>query len=492
MVHQNRIRNCNQAPLNPDGEYVLYWMIANRRVNWNLSLERALEHATQLNKPLLIFESLRCGHQWASARIVRFVLDGMADNYRQLKQGKAHYFPYVEPKPGAGSGLLPALAKHACVVVTDDFPCFFLPQMIEAAARRSPVQVEKIDANGLLPMRAADKIYKRAVDFRRFLQHTLPFYLTEFIHPDPLAGATVPKLENLPSGITERWPLADPDWLTGEQTDLRSLPVDHDVPPISLRGGAKAAERALGQFLKSRLANYDEHRSQPEKEGASGFSPYLHFGHLSVHQVFKELAKQEDWSPDQLGGPARGARTDWWGMSANAEAFLDELVTWRELGFNFCWQHEDYDQYESLPEWARKTLEEHAGDPREYVYSLAEFEQAQTHDPLWNAAQTQLVREGRIHNYLRMLWGKKILEWTPSPREALAIMIELNNKYAIDGRDPNSYSGIFWTLGRYDRPWAPDRPIFGKVRYMSSENTARKFKVKNYIQKYTAPQSQLF
>jgi deoxyribodipyrimidine photo-lyase len=171
-------------------------------------------------------------------------------------------------------------------------------------------------------------------------------------------------------------------------------------------------------------------------------------------------------------------------MSQAAEAFLDQLVTWRELGFNFCSRRDDYDRFDSLPDWARRSLAEHAADPREHVYSVDELAAARTHDPLWNAAQRQLVREGRIHNYLRMLWGKKILQWARSPEDALEAMIELNNRYALDGRDPNSYSGISWVLGRFDRPWAPERPIFGKIRYMSSENTARKLKVKEYIRRY--------
>ena len=157
-----------------------------------------------------------------------------------------------------------------------------------------------------------------------------------------------------------------------------------------------------------------------------------------------------------------------------------------QLGFNMCAQRSGYDQYESLPTSAQTTLERHARDPRPTKYGARKLELAETHDPLWNAAQRQLVREGRLHNYLRMLWGKKILEWSASPREALAVMIELNNKYAVDGRDPNSYSGIFWTLGRYDRPWGPERPIFGTVRYMSSDNTARKLRVKEYLARYAA------
>jgi deoxyribodipyrimidine photo-lyase len=181
----------------------------------------------------------------------------------------------------------------------------------------------------------------------------------------------------------------------------------------------------------------------------------------------------------------RGKRSGWWGLSADAEAFLDELVTWRELGLNFCAQRADYDRYESLPAWARATLERHARDRRPHVYALEQLERAQTHDELWNAAQNQLRVEGRIHNYLRMLWGKKILHWSASPREALAILIELNNKHALDGRDPNSYSGIFWTLGRFDRPWGPEREVFGTVRYMSSESTRRKLRVEDYVARWS-------
>jgi deoxyribodipyrimidine photo-lyase len=172
-------------------------------------------------------------------------------------------------------------------------------------------------------------------------------------------------------------------------------------------------------------------------------------------------------------------------MSHNAEAFLDQLITWRELGYNMCANLQTYDRYESLPAWAQETLDRHRKDPRPSLYGLDRFETAGTHDPMWNAAQTQLKREGRLHNYLRMLWGKKILEWTRSPEEAVDIMIHLNNKYALDGRNPNSYTGIFWTLGRYDRPWAPERPVFGKIRYMSSQNTARKLRLKQYLRKYS-------
>ena len=223
---------------------------------------------------------------------------------------------------------------------------------------------------------------------------------------------------------------------------------------------------------------------KPDRDGASGLSPYLHFGHTSSHEVFRSLADAEGWSMGAMSARRDGDRAGFWGIPAPAEAFLDQLITWRELGFNACTYRDDYDRYESLPEWSRQTLEEHATDPRPEQYSLMELEGAETCDRLWNAAQTELVREGRMHNYLRMLWGKKIFEWSPSPREALERMIQLNNKYALDGRDPNSYSGIFWVLGRYDRAWGPRRPIFGTVRYMSSTNTARKLHVREYVERY--------
>ncbi|MEO1337405.1 MAG: deoxyribodipyrimidine photolyase, partial [Myxococcota bacterium] len=229
----------------------------------------------------------------------------------------------------------------------------------------------------------------------------------------------------------------------------------------------------------------------PDQTTASGLSPWLHFGHLSVHEVFQSLVDQEKWSPDAVAPKASGSREGWWGMSVGAESFLDELITWREVGFNMSSKREDYTAYESLPEWARKTLETHADDPRDHVYDLDTLENARTHDEIWNAAQTELVRTGRMHNYLRMLWGKKILEWSPHPRDALTVMIELNNKYALDGRNPNSYSGIFWVLGRYDRAWGPERPIYGKIRYMSSDNTKKKIRMTRYLSEYGGRQPAL-
>lgn len=485
-----RIRDCNGAPVQTSGRHILYWMISSRRLAFNFALDRTLEHCRELRKPLVVFEALRCGHTWASDRLHRFVLDGMADNANVCASRGILYYPYVEPSAGAGAGLLLALAAEACIVVTDDYPCFFLPGMVAAAAKKISVRFEAVDSNGLLPLRATEQVFPTAYAFRRFLQKNLPAHLAEYPSANPLAKEKATHPPSLLKAATSRWPAATAALLSGERDALSALQIDHSVAPVTTRGGNAAARARMKEFLKTKLPAYSEQRNEPDLEGGSGLSPYLHFGHISVHEVFAEIVRQEKWKPEKIALRANGSREGWWNMSADADAFLDELITWREVGYNFCSHREDYGRFESLPEWAQKTLQKHAGDERPHLYTLEQFESAATHDPLWNAAQTQLVREGRIHNYLRMLWGKKILEWAPSARETVTILVQLNNKYALDGRDPNSYSGIFWCLGRYDRAWGPERPIFGTVRYMSSQNTARKFSVKTYLRKYS-PTGQL-
>jgi deoxyribodipyrimidine photo-lyase len=489
-VPEIRIRSSNAAPVRRDGKYVLYWMIAFRRLQWNFALDRAVEWALELGKPLLIFEPLRIGYPWASDRMHRFVIDGMADNAERVERladrgmRGVRYFAYVEEKADAAKGLLARLGRDACVVVTDDCPAFFLPRMVAAAASQLPVRVEQVDANGLLPLRAADRAFPTAFSFRCFLQKELPRYLGQAPKADALAPLRLPAMKAIPETTTRRWPPVSARLLGGDAAELAKLPIDHSVPGVEDRGGSRAARRRWARFLDGHLAQYHEVANDPDADGRSGLSPYLHFGHIASHELFREVMSREGWSLERLSERAGGKRQGWWGVSRGAEAWLDQVITWRELGYNMAAHREDYDRYESLPDWSRATLEAHAGDRRAFVYSLDTFAAARTHDELWNAAQTQLVREGRIHNYLRMLWGKKILEWTASPREALAVMIELNNRYAVDGRDPNSYSGIFWCLGRYDRPWGPERPVFGTVRYMSSENTRRKLSVNEYLRRF--------
>ncbi|NIM07277.1 MAG: deoxyribodipyrimidine photolyase [Armatimonadetes bacterium] len=479
-----RLQVLNEAPINPKGEFVLYWMLANRRTTWNFSLERAVEWSRELDKPLLLLETLHCWHGWANDRMASFAVEGMVDTAKRLEGSAACYYPYVEPVLGEAQKLLKALADRTCVVVTDEFPTSVVPSLAADAARSLSIRLEQVDSNGLLPLRATNQVFPTAHSFRRFLQRTLPAELDQFPKANPLAKIRLRPLRKIPNEVRRKWPTASDRLLRGDGNMLASLPIGHSVSPVSTRGGAKAAQAALRRFLKERLTRYPEERNQPEEEVVSGLSPYLHFGHISAHDIFTQLMAHENWKKSRLASRATGGRSGWWRASPAAEAFLDQLITWREVGYNMCSKRTDYDKYESLPEWARKTLAEHRSDPRIPLYDLEDFEAGRTHDDLWNAAQMQLVREGRLHNYLRMLWGKKILHWSASPQEALAIMIELNNKYALDGQNPNSYSGIFWILGRYDRPWGPVRPIFGSVRYMSSENTARKVRVKDYIRKY--------
>jgi deoxyribodipyrimidine photo-lyase len=306
--------------------------------------------------------------------------------------------------------------------------------------------------------------------------------MPQFPDPNPLAQLETPKLQHLPGELGERWRFESAEGL--EQIQLSQLPIDHSVRAISQRGGRRTGTAALTQFSQRRLSRYNEERNVPDRSGSSALSPFLHFGHVSSHEVYQAIIDATpDWSLEALGKP-NGKMNGFWNLDENSEAFLDQLLTWREIGFNLCSRESNYEAYESLPDWAQKTLAEHETDPRPFLYNLEQFENAKTHDDLWNAAQRQLVREGRMHNYLRMLWGKKILHWTRSPREALSVMIELNNKYALDGRDPNSYSGIFWVLGRYDRAWGPERPVFGKIRYMTSESTRSKVSVKDYLKRY--------
>ncbi len=480
-----------KGDLRPDGKHVLYWMTAARRLHDNFALQRAAELAEQLDRPLIVLEPLRCGYRWASDRLHRFVIDGMADHAEALEDSGVLYHPYVEPEEDAGKGLLAALAEDACVVVADDSPAFFYRRMLKAALDQVPCRMEAVDSCGLVPLRATDQVFPTAYAFRRWLHKNLKRHLESRPARDPVAldgrrTRRFPGATRLPDGIAKRWPAAARGLLTGNNADaMAALPIDHDVQPGPLHGGPRAAEDCLATFLTERLPRYAEERNQPEVEAASGLSPYLHFGHIGTHTVLAALAEREEWSVDRLPDTGKGARAGWWQMGEDAESFLDELVTWRELGFNFCHHRRDHMEYDSLPDWAQATLEEHADDEREHVYTLEEFAQGRTHDALWNAAQNQLRVEGRMHNYLRMLWGKKILEWTAHPRDAVEVMFTLNDTYALDGRDPNSSSGILWCLGRYDRAWGPEREIFGKIRYMSSENTARKVRVKGYVQRWT-------
>ena len=447
-----RIVAANDRPARARGSYVLYWMIAARRTTWSFALDHALATCKQLGRPLLVLEALRAGYRWASDRHHAFVIAGMADNAAAFAKAGITYVSYVEPEPGAGRGLVEALAKRAACVITDEQPGFFLPHMVAVLAKRLDTRIETVDGCGLYPLRAFDRAFVTARSFRR-AWHELPLEL-----PAATPLARVPRTTrdaDIPGAILERWPTAD------SPSDLPpNLAIDHTVVPVPYRGGSSAARDQLDDFIANKLARYTVRH--PDEDTGSGLSPYLHFGHIAPQEVAERVRAAGD-----------------------ADAFLDELITWRELAYNFCFHRADHARYSAVPAWARATLAKHAGDTRDERYTPRELEAARTADEIWNAAQRQLVVEGRIHGYLRMLWGKKILQWSPTPQRALATMIELNNKYAVDGRDPNSYAGILWTLGLFDHPWGPERPIFGTVRYMSSAATRRKLRMSRYLAKFS-------
>ncbi|MCG8469670.1 MAG: deoxyribodipyrimidine photolyase, partial [Gemmatimonadetes bacterium] len=341
-----RVRTRNEAPARSDADYVLYWMIAARRCEWNFGLQRAVEWSRAVGRPLVVLEPLRVGYTWASDRLHRFVLDGMSDNRAACREAGVRYHPYVESSPGAGRGLLETLARRACVVVTDDYPAFFLPRMVATAAAKLPVKLEAVDSNGLLPLAVPSDTFATAYAFRRFLQRTLPDHLASAPDAAPLDAIETRRAPALSPDVLERWPAvdtSDPDGV------IAGLPIDRAVPPVTYRGGSRAAGLRLAEFFSGSIDAYATERNRLERDLGSGLSPYLHFGHISTHQIFSALAARENWTPARLGADTRGKRSGWWGMSASAEAFLDQLVTWRELGFNRCHHREDHASYEALP-----------------------------------------------------------------------------------------------------------------------------------------------
>ena len=493
MQHAERIHIANQNPVNSQGRYVLYWMTSARRATDNFGLDRALWWSKELNLPVVVLEAVSIDYPWASQRPHQFIIDGMRDNAIDFDAANIAYFPYVEPQQKQGQGLVLALADEAAVLVTDSFPCFFLPKIQMKVSREAHCLMERIDSNGILPVTLAGRAYPSAYTFRRFMQKHVLTWLSN--HPmkrplgqgEALTGAKRTqrlRAVGVAEEVYERWQPTELADTSGMLMALASAGLDVSVGQVSWSGGRRAAEQRLEMFLSDRLERYAEGRNCPAEDGSSGLAAYLHFGHISSYGIIRELLERY---PHFWGIETRkmsGQREGFWQLPSGATAFLDQVITWRELGYGFCHFKPQFDHFDALPEWAVETLENHATDERPYHYELDQFESAQTHDPIWNAAQTQLIQEGRIHNYLRMLWGKKILHWSSHPADAYDIMIHLNNKYAIDGRNPNSYSGISWVLGRFDRPWGPERAVFGKVRYMTSASTAKKFKLGAYLQKY--------
>jgi len=474
---QARVRRLNDRVVQPGGEYVLYWAQIFRRLERNHALDYALRCASELGRPLVVYEGLRIDYPWASRRLHRFVLEGMAANVARAQALGLCYWPFVERAKGEGRGLLRRLAARACLVVTDDYPCFVVPGQSQALSAKVDVPVLAVDSNTLVPLALLGPAVSAAA-------HLRPRIHKAFAEAWAHRAAARPRV---PDAARRH---VDPPFETWRAPDVGTfvdaLPLDPLAPVASRPGGAPAARACLREFVTKRLSGYARERSLPRAPGeghASGLSPYLHFGHISIEEVVgAALATTGKWTSDDLRVHNRGKREGYFTDDPDVNSFLDEALTWRDVGFN--WHRErrgdTVSLEKALPAWALATLGAHASDPRPHLYSREDLETAATHDPLWNAAQKELVATGTIHNYLRMLWGKKVLEWSPSPAEAYRTLEHLNNKYALDGRDPNSYTGILWCFGLFDRPWPPERKVFGSIRYMSSDNTARKFDLAPY------------
>ena len=424
---------------------VIYWMSRDQRAQDNWALLHAQDLARAKGTPLAVVFCLAPSFLGATLRQYGFMLRGLEETARSLKQFNIPFFlltgdPLTE--------IPDFLQRHkAGALVTDFDPLRIKRAWKTGVAKKLSIPFHEVDAHNIVPCWVASpKQEYGAYTLRPRLRKLLPDFLVPF-----------PKLMKHAHPWKGRVPVVN------RRGWINNLSVDRSVPEVDwLRPGEHAAHRALREFMRRRLPVYAEARNDPNQRGQSDLSPYLHFGQLSAQRVALEVLNTE-------------------GHEESKKAFLEELVVRKELSDNFCFYNPDYDTSASFPRWARESHKKHAKDIREHLYPLRQFEEARTHDALWNAAQKEMVKRGKMHGYLRMYWAKKILEWTRSPEEAMKIAISLNDRYELDGRDPNGYAGIAWSIGGvHDRAWG-ERKVFGKVRYMSYNGCKSKFDVEGYI-----------
>lgn len=482
-MNPSRIRLCNEKPIDLEKPYVLYWMQAYRRFDANHAFSHAVTLAKENQKELVVYEGLRMDYPWNSKRIHQFILEGMMENQTRADEIGITYWPYVETLTNPAKGLLKEISENAAVVVTDDFPCFIIPEQTAKLAKKVNCQVLAIDGNSLLPFSS----FERPASAARILR----LWIHKELHRNyPTPNTTLWKKEDLKELKSKSKPNKQIGFPKNPIALLEEIPFQNDVSPVKgVKGGRKEALRLLNKFIKDKLDQYGTKRSEPnrpELTATSGLSPYLHFGWIGLEEIFYAVLQHTTkgkWNPERMSHEKPGDRENFYTTSLSANMFLDELITWRDIGYLFFWKDKPkHINLNHLPDWVKANFKKHAKDHREYVYTLEQFENAKTHDELWNAAQTELVKTGKMHNYMRMLWGKKVIEWTNSYEEAFTILEHLNNKYAYDGRNPNSYTGILWCFGLFDRPWFPERNVFGNVRFMSSDSTKKKFKMNSYLE----------
>jgi len=444
MIQQERIKNLNGREIK-QGSYVLYWMQASHRTEYNHALEHAILQANKLNKPLLVFFGLINNYPEANERHYYFMLEGLKKVQSSLEKRDIKMVIW-DKSPEVG---VVEISKHASLVVVDRGYLKIQKKWSRQVAKRIECPLLKVESDSIVPVEVTSpKEEYSAATFRPKIEKKLDHYLIPLKKNRPKIGSF------------------DLDFYSFDIKNIKKaihhLNIDRSVKRINeFHGGTSDAKKHLEAFLKNKLDRYPELRNDPTVDYLSNMSPYLHFGQISpLYIALKVLA------------------TD----SPGKDVYLDELIVRRELSINFVFYNPNYDSFDGLPEWVRKTLLEHKKDPREYTYTLEEFETAETHDPYWNAAQKEMIFWGKMHGYMRMYWGKKILEWNKNPEYAFKTALYLNNKYELDGRDPNSFTGVAWCLGKHDRPWK-ERPIFGKIRYMNERGLKRKFDIDRYVEK---------
>ncbi len=448
-----RVQLLNEKPANNNGKYVFYWMQMFKRTSENHALNFAIEQANERNLPLVVYEGLKFYYPWASDRFHTYILEGVEEKRREFEKLGIKYIFYLQKNDAAPKQVVAKIAENAALIVTDDFPCFIIPDHNRAIVKRAQIPVYAVDSNGIIPMSRFEKEEFAARTIRPKIKKLLPDYFVKFS-----AAKIKVKAENLKIDC----PNTEVNAKNIHEL-VSECAIDHSVKPSGIyHGGAANGRKRLKHFVENILPNYDASRNKPEIDGCSRLSSYLHFGFLS---------------PLEIAFAVRDANVP----QVAKDAYLEELIVRRELSYNFTRFNDRHDSLESLPDWVQKTMREHAEDKREVVYSLEELETCRTYDELWNASQREMNITGEIHNYVRMLWGKNVIAWTRNYEEALAILEHLNNKYCLDGRNPNSYAGILWCFGKHDRPWM-ERPVFGKMRYMTTGSTGRKFDSKKYIE----------
>jgi len=451
MKLSGRVTQLNNAQPNKKGRYVLYWMQMFKRASHNYALNFAIQIANEHDLPLLVYEGLKFYYPWASDRIHTFILESVAEKHTEFSERGIRYIFYLQRNRRDPKHTVARLAREAALLVTDDYPCFIIPEHNQRIAQLS-LPVYAVDANGMVPLSALPKEEYAAYTIRPKIHRLLPDLPCKI--STPTLNVQKPRLEvDCPETTVSAESIAE----LVSQCD-----IDHSVQPSSVyRGGARAARKRLTYFVRAILPHYHETRNEPSIDGVSRLSPYLHFGFLSIQEVVAAV--------ENANAPA-----------AARNAFLEQAIVRRELSFNLTRHNHQFDSLKCLPAWAQKTMREHAGDLRPELIDAEKIEAAETYDELWNAAQRELVSTGHLHNYVRMLWGKRVIEWQRTYEMAFELLVHLNNKYALDGRDPNSYAGILWCFGKHDRPWF-EREIFGTIRYMTSRSMAKKFDSKRYI-----------